>query len=196
MRALLLIPIVALAACSGENQGWNPNYRAEATPYGEYLRAREAALTGKQAEPPRTIPVALPAKSPTAAEIAGPTPVQILERDTTQTAEAIGIRTNRTLPQRASAPAFDTTPPITTHSVRTQSPRAVAVTTTPATKAPSGGWKRDGSVRGGNCSAWPTPEAAQQAFIAQGGPHRDPLGLDPDGDGLVCGFYPPNSAQR
>ena len=64
MRVLNLIPpialTIALAACSGENQGWNPNYRAEATPYGDYLRARESALTGKIAEPPRGIPIALP----------------------------------------------------------------------------------------------------------------------------------------
>ena len=71
MRALTLIPLLVLAACSGENQGWNPNYRANATPYGDYLRGRELALTGQRAEPPRVIPVALPVRAPTPAQIAG-----------------------------------------------------------------------------------------------------------------------------
>ena len=35
-----------------------------------------------------------------------------------------------------------------------------------------------------------TPAAAQAAFIARGGPAVDPLGLDPDGDGFVCGWDP------
>ena len=83
MRALTLIPLLVLAACSGENQGWNPNYRAAATPYGDYLRTRELALTGYRPEPPRVIPVALPARAPTPAEIAGRSPVQILEQAVT-----------------------------------------------------------------------------------------------------------------
>ena len=56
MRALTLIPLLVLAACSGENQGWNPNYRANATPYGDYLRGRELALTGYRAELDRRKP--------------------------------------------------------------------------------------------------------------------------------------------
>ena len=195
MRALNLIPpialTIALAACSGENQGWNPNYRAEATPYGDYLRARESALTGKIAEPPRGIPIALPAKAPTGAELAGPTPVQIIERETTIAAGAVGITSNRRLPDRARAPAFDVPPPVV-YPVRRAAPAAVVVGATPQTVVvtPAGRYARDGSVRPGNCAAWPSPEAAQRAFLAQGGPQRDPLGLDPDGDGRVCGWTP------
>ena len=50
-------------------------------------------------------------------------------------------------------------------------------------------WPRDNSTRG-NCAAFASPAAAQQAFISNGGPQRDPLGLDPDGDGRVCGWTP------
>ncbi|REC56506.1 hypothetical protein DRV84_09530 [Rhodosalinus sediminis] len=41
-----------------------------------------------------------------------------------------------------------------------------------------------------NCARYPTPDRAQAAFLAEGGPERDGLGLDPDGDGFVCGWSP------
>ena len=65
-----LVPVLVLAAC-GENSGWNPNYRANATPYGDYLRTRESALMGRRGEPPRIVPVTLPVKAPTPEQIAG-----------------------------------------------------------------------------------------------------------------------------
>ena len=34
------------------------------------------------------------------------------------------------------------------------------------------------------------PFDAQRAFLAAGGPDQDRLGLDPDGDGFVCGWSP------
>lgn len=40
------------------------------------------------------------------------------------------------------------------------------------------------------CRSYATAEAAQTAFIAAGGPVIDPRGLDPDGDGYVCGWDP------
>lgn len=40
------------------------------------------------------------------------------------------------------------------------------------------------------CGRYSGPNAAQQAFLAAGGPERDRRGLDPDGDGFVCGWDP------
>lgn len=40
------------------------------------------------------------------------------------------------------------------------------------------------------CAAQPTEDAAQEAFLAAGGPDRDRLALDPDGDGYACGWDP------
>lgn len=37
-----------------------------------------------------------------------------------------------------------------------------------------------------NCSDFPSAAAAQRFFLAAGGPHRDPHGLDGDGDGNAC----------
>lgn len=37
-----------------------------------------------------------------------------------------------------------------------------------------------------DCSSFSSSAAAQKAFLASGGPTRDPNGLDRDGDGLAC----------
>lgn len=41
-----------------------------------------------------------------------------------------------------------------------------------------------------NCAAYDTPDDAQRDFLARGGPERDRLGIDPDGDGFACGWDP------
>lgn len=41
-----------------------------------------------------------------------------------------------------------------------------------------------------SCSNYDTEDSAQEAFLAAGGPDRDRLGLDPDGDGFACGWDP------
>ncbi len=40
------------------------------------------------------------------------------------------------------------------------------------------------------CRRFAGADLAQRAFLEAGGPYRDPLGLDPDGDGFVCGWNP------
>lgn len=41
-----------------------------------------------------------------------------------------------------------------------------------------------------NCAEYGSPDRAQQDFLARGGPNRDRLGLDPDGDGYACNWNP------
>ena len=41
-----------------------------------------------------------------------------------------------------------------------------------------------------NCRAYASPDLAQAAFLAAGGPERDRKGLDPDGDGFACSWDP------
>lgn len=41
-----------------------------------------------------------------------------------------------------------------------------------------------------NCAQYRSPDEAQRDFLARGGPQRDPLGLDPDGDGFACAWDP------
>lgn len=40
------------------------------------------------------------------------------------------------------------------------------------------------------CAKYPSPDLAQEAFLANGGPEKDREGLDPDGDGFACGWDP------
>ena len=41
-----------------------------------------------------------------------------------------------------------------------------------------------------NCAGFESDDAAQEEFLRQGGPNRDRLALDPDGDGFACGWDP------
>lgn len=40
------------------------------------------------------------------------------------------------------------------------------------------------------CAKFASPDLAQQAFLAAGGPQRDSKALDPDGDGFACAWDP------
>ncbi len=40
------------------------------------------------------------------------------------------------------------------------------------------------------CAKFPSPDLAQEAFLAKGGPEKDRLGLDTDGDGYACLWDP------
>ena len=54
-------------------------------------------------------------------------------------------------------------------------------------------YKRGGiSVRSQDaaCAKYASPDQAQQAFLERGGPERDRLGVDPDGDGFACSWDP------
>lgn len=41
-----------------------------------------------------------------------------------------------------------------------------------------------------NCAKYRSPDDAQRDFLSRGGPQRDRLGIDPDGDGFACGWDP------
>ncbi|KAA2312425.1 hypothetical protein DL237_17305 [Pseudooceanicola sediminis] len=41
-----------------------------------------------------------------------------------------------------------------------------------------------------NCAKYPSPDLAQSDFLKKGGPERDRMGVDPDGDGYACSWDP------
>jgi hypothetical protein len=54
-------------------------------------------------------------------------------------------------------------------------------------------YKRSGlGIRDVNaaCGKYSSPDQAQQDFLSKGGPDRDRLGVDPDGDGFACSWDP------
>ncbi|UWQ21329.1 hypothetical protein [Jannaschia sp. W003] len=56
------------------------------------------------------------------------------------------------------------------------------------------GWSRgpfaSANAAARRCARYVNGDAAQAAFLGAGGPERDRLGLDPDGDGNACGWDP------
>ena len=40
------------------------------------------------------------------------------------------------------------------------------------------------------CGKYSSSDMAQEAFLLRGGPKRDPMGMDPDGDGFACYWDP------
>ncbi|MGL4238183.1 hypothetical protein [Tabrizicola sp.] len=52
-------------------------------------------------------------------------------------------------------------------------------------------YKRSGiGGRSSGCGKFASPDQAQQEFLAKGGPERDRMGVDPDGDGFACSWDP------
>lgn len=47
-----------------------------------------------------------------------------------------------------------------------------------------------GGLFGSKCDEFRDPDHAQTVFLEEGGPWKDKLGLDRDGDGFVCGWSP------
>ncbi len=177
MRKLVILsvlaPVLALTAC-GENTGWNPNYSAmhNGSDYAGYLHQREAALHGR-GPVPQTIPVQLPVKAPTAAHIAGTAP------------KAVRTATVATVPADAQVATTGPYPGSTPVLVR----YAHQERQNPGTNL----YQRTGgsiAAAARMCSGYVSRDAAQRAFIASGGPVIDPRGMDPDGDGFVCGWDP------
>ncbi|MGY2703330.1 endonuclease YncB(thermonuclease family) [Nocardioides sp. HB32] len=69
-------------------------------------------------------------------------------------------------------------------------PAATAATQGPAAAAAVGGARVAGLVADRDCGDFATQAAAQHFFLDQGGPQRDPHGLDADGDGIACESNP------
>lgn len=64
-----------------------------------------------------------------------------------------------------------------------------AIKTTNAPGTPL--YKRSGADRSASaCAKFASPDLAQTEFLSRGGPERDRLGVDPDGDGFACSWDP------
>lgn len=194
MRGWMVMTVLALAGCGGEHQGMNPNYQFGATPYGQYLVAREAALT-TGADAPRTIPIALPAKAPGPQQIAGRDPVPV--------PATMGTRRPLITAPRSEARAVSAGAPI---PIAPDAMRGAAGMPAAGARADLAGYARAADHSPGTaiysrprgsaaaaaraCSEFAGADAAQATFLVSGGPRRDLYGLDPDGDGYACGWTP------
>ncbi|MGR3491747.1 MAG: hypothetical protein ACU0DW_06775 [Shimia sp.] len=82
------------------------------------------------------------------------------------------------LPERSSG----TGPNVVRYALETKNPLGVQI------------YRRNPFAREGRaaraCAAFQSDDAAQREFLIRGGPMRDRLGIDPDGDGFACGWNP------
>ncbi|MDO5614132.1 MAG: hypothetical protein Q4G14_12955 [Paracoccus sp. (in: a-proteobacteria)] len=170
--AMMAAAAVAVAGCS-INEGVNPNYQmGDAGRYDEYRRDREVALvTG--AEPPRTVPVARPFDAPTADDIMWKPAPRQAAATVAATTQAPAAQTGR----------YGGATPVLTRF-------AFAAQHAPGTRVwarPAGGTAAQAARA---CAPFANADQAQVAFLTAGGPEADPRGMDPDGDGFVCGWNP------
>ncbi|MDO5657632.1 MAG: hypothetical protein Q4G36_04850 [Paracoccus sp. (in: a-proteobacteria)] len=216
-KGLICAMVLALAGCAADGSFDDPRYRADGEDgYGQYLAAREAALRG-QAAAPRAIPRSTPFEAPTPDEIAGPTALEIARRElgggqprATTVAQPTGqggyidpvtgalvvARPGAvvTVPAGATVATLPADPParVTTSAdspAQTLIRYALTQTHAPGTAAFNRSGGSEAHARA-TCRSYANAASAQLAFIASGGPQADPLGLDPDGDGFVCGWNP------
>ncbi|WP_068113860.1 hypothetical protein [Tropicimonas marinistellae] len=84
-------------------------------------------------------------------------------------------------PQAVPARPGSTGPDIVAYALQTSNPMGQPV------------YKRTFASQGKaqrNCAKYASPDLAQRAFLAAGGPQKDRYGIDPDGDGYACGWNP------
>lgn len=205
--------IAGLSGCAdGTGQVLDPRYRFDADrPYDEYRAAREMALTGQGAVP-QTVPKARPFAAPTPEQIASPVAYQRYWQQRAAATTAVAGApsgggyydpdTGRTLPSntvpvtRSVAAAPVAAPAAIPPAHINDSPDTDALSRYAGTQRHAPGtaaYTRSGgsdATAARACARHPNADAAQLMFLSSGGPQRDPLGMDPDGDGFVCGWDP------
>ena len=214
MKRMLLLgaALIALAACDPEvpdsaaGVGFQ-NYDE----FEEQQRARDEALAGRQSLPGAVSVTEIPLDETGAAANSGEVPVQaspgnpapqvvtnatgisqendfsaVSDQRTIQDDAAL-IAQNRAryeVIQPTDLPALsgDEGPNIVAYALQTTNPVGAQI------------YRRGGLFAEQryqrNCSAYVTSDQAQSDFLARGGPERDRLGLDPDGDGFACDWDP------
>lgn len=199
MRIMLLglACIAGLSACAdGKGQVLDPRYRFGGDqPYNKYRASRELALTGAGAVP-TVVPEVHPFKSPDPEDIASPTAYQILQGSfgggTAKAAASQGNSgyydpaTGKKLTSGpASAPEATQTNPDSDILGRYAKSHQYAPGTLVYPRIAGGKGQASNA-----CNRYKNADTAQLAFMSAGGPEKDTMVIDPDGDGFVCGWEP------
>lgn len=189
MRPLTLVPALALlAACAPSI----PNSAAGVTESGVGFGSYESEALG---QPAGALPISTESRTAGTATPSLDNPDISDEQDfdavsARQTIESDAARLERlrqeyrviqptAVPERSG----DTGPNIVAFALATSHPRGQQVYRRTG-RAPS---REELLIR---CAAYVSNDAAQRAFLEQGGPERDRRGLDPDGDGYACLWDP------
>lgn len=200
---LLAVPCLVLAACDPEIPDSAAGVGFE-DGYPSYLAQREAELTGTAANDAAAAGTDVAAAEPVLDENGNPVPEQtvvttnnpgisdeqsfaaVSERESIQS-DAARIEAQREVyefiePTAVPERVDDGAPNIVTYAL--QSTNAVGE----SVYRRSGNTTAEGLAR--NCARYGSSDLAQEAFLASGGPEKDPKRLDPDGDGFACYWDP------
>jgi hypothetical protein len=200
---LLAVPCLVLAACDPEIPDSAAGVGFE-DGYPSYLAQREAELTGAAGNDAAAAGTDVAAAEPVLDENGNPLPEQtvvttnnpgisdeqsfaaVSERESIQS-DAARIEAQREVyefiePTAVPERVDDGAPNIVTFAL--QSTNAVGE----SIYRRSGNTTAEGLAR--NCARYGSSDLAQEAFLASGGPERDPKRLDPDGDGFACYWDP------
>jgi hypothetical protein len=210
-RAALVLGMLALSACapavpdSGDGVGFE-TYKN----YDGYRAGRDAELEGSAGQPANVLPPAQTTPPNTNAVVnASPTnppppmdaPVVTLNNpDISDENDFEAVSGRQTIESdaerlRAQREAYQVIEP-TAVPARTSSggPNIVQFALTTTNKVGEKIYRRSSLTTEArylrNCGKYPSPDLAQDAFMRKGGPERDRLGIDPDGDGFACSWDP------
>ncbi|MFN3148079.1 MAG: hypothetical protein ACE368_24010 [Paracoccaceae bacterium] len=202
-----LLALGTLAACSPPVPASNPPempISSETTDFNTYRFAGDltgtGTTTGNGAEDIAASALAALGASQTAAATPAPTPVPSNDPSLSDeqsfaavsSRESIESDAERLARQREAYQVIapEPLPPRTEASGPNIVEFALSTTNTVGQKLYNRGLFATDSRAARACLAFVSDDLAQEAFLAEGGPSRDPKGLDPDGDGFACGWDP------
>lgn len=173
----------SIASASSDNLGYAPGGTGSA----DDLAAETAAALANSGVPPVQASPTNPAPDLNNPGISDENDFQAVK-----SRESIASDAERLAEQRAQyeviAPTAvperqgDTGPNIVQYALNTQNPKGSRVYSRSGVNLASKAQRA--------CAKYPSPDQAQEDFLSRGGPEKDRLGLDPDGDGYACGWDP------
>lgn len=188
-KIILAVACLSVVACSPKVPNSMPQRGVGFGDYTSYEASREAALQG--GAPITVAPIDGPAPTPVAAMANNPTISDEQSFDAVSARQTIESDAQRLERQRAAYRQ------VSVEALPQRSadlgPNVVqfALSTTNSVGQPLYDRGRTSEKKYARaCAEYSSPDIAQEAFLAAGGPQKDKLGVDPDGDGFACRWNP------
>lgn len=168
--------------------------------YTTYRAQRDAELAGAERVTAQPLPPVLPADV-AAAEVAGPAsgPAPIDNPSISDEQDFDAVSSRETIESdaerlRAQRDAYQVIEPTALPDRAGDGPNVVAFALSTQHAVGQKVYRRTAFPSANryqkNCGQFLSADLAQEAFLAAGGPERDKLGMDPDGDGFACDWDP------
>lgn len=196
LRIPALLALLVTAACDPQV----PDSAAGFDRYDGYRLEREAALTGQPLDQPATVQppaetdLAAPAQAPgTGGTVVVNNPGLSDEQSFEAVTARETIESDKERLARQGA-AYEVITPTAVPERRTTGPNIVEYALSTSNGVGQSLYRRSGFTSEAafkrNCIKYASDDLAQEAFLKAGGPERDRLNLDPDGDGFACYWDP------